>query len=55
LFSFDQEKENNHQVEAVTVIEMGEPAEMKRNFPSSVIKFILIPNWAVLHQFHFLS
>uniref|UniRef100_A0A915NH59 EGF-like domain-containing protein n=1 Tax=Meloidogyne floridensis TaxID=298350 RepID=A0A915NH59_9BILA len=47
LFSFDQEKENNHQVEAVTVIEMGEPLEMKRNFPSSVIKFILIPNWAV--------
>uniref|UniRef100_A0A914LC15 Uncharacterized protein n=1 Tax=Meloidogyne incognita TaxID=6306 RepID=A0A914LC15_MELIC len=36
LFSFDQEKENNHQVEAVTVIEMGEPLEMKRNFPSSV-------------------
>uniref|UniRef100_A0A914L134 Uncharacterized protein n=1 Tax=Meloidogyne incognita TaxID=6306 RepID=A0A914L134_MELIC len=36
LFSFDQENANNHQVEAVTVIEMGEPTEMKRNFPSSV-------------------
>nr|CAD2189724.1 unnamed protein product [Meloidogyne enterolobii] len=34
LFSFNQE--NDLQVEAVTVIEMGEPAEMKRNFPSSV-------------------
>ncbi|CAK5077763.1 unnamed protein product [Meloidogyne enterolobii] len=36
LFSFDQENGNNHQVEAVTVIEMGETAKMKRNFPSSV-------------------
>jgi len=44
MFSFDQENENNHQVEAVTVIEIGEPADMKRNFPSSVIEFIYNPN-----------
>uniref|UniRef100_A0A914MF02 Uncharacterized protein n=1 Tax=Meloidogyne incognita TaxID=6306 RepID=A0A914MF02_MELIC len=36
LFSFGQENENDHQIEAVTVIEMGESIEMKRNFPSSI-------------------